>query len=209
VESIRRSSNSPLEFGYSRQIASGGAKHQFGPYSMCNKKMLKEYKDVVVWTYKDLRGIPPHLTQHQIEFDTNIHASHQAQYRMNSNYDVVVKQDLDTLLAIGFITPMEKATWLYPIVVVLKKNMKLQICMNFQKLNIVTKKDPYHLPIMEEVLDMVAGHEVYSFLDGFSSYHHITITPKDRYKIAFIIDWGTFVWIVMLSGLKNVPPTYQ
>jgi hypothetical protein len=92
---------------------------------------------------------------------------------------------------------MEKAIWFYPIVVVLKKNGKLQICMDFQKLNVVTKKDPYPLPFIEEVLDMVAKHEVYSFLDGFSSYYQIMIAPEDMYKIIFIIDWGTFVWIVM------------
>ncbi len=163
------------------------------------KKLLKEYKYVVAWTYKDLKGIPPHLMQHQIELDTNIPTSHQAWCRMNSNYDVIVKQDLDKLLAIGFIVPMEEATWLYPVVVVLKKNRKFQICMDFQKLNVAMKKDPYPLPFMEEVLHMVVGHEVYSFLDGFSSYHQITITSEDRYKIVFIIDWGTFVWIAMLD----------
>jgi hypothetical protein len=166
------------------------------------KKLLKEYKYVVAWTYKALRGIPPHLTQHQIELDTNIPASHQTRYRMNLNYIVIVKQDLDKLLAIGFIVPMEEATWLYPIVVVLKKNGKLQICMDFQKLNVVTKKDPYPLPFMEEVLDMVAGHEVYSFLDGFSSYHQIMIALEDKHKIVFITNWGAFVWIAMPFGLK-------
>jgi hypothetical protein len=162
-----------------------------------------------VWTYKDLKGIPPHLTQHQIELNTNIPTSHQAQYQMNLNYDVVVKQDLDKLLAIGFITPMEKATWLYPIVVVLKNNGKLQICMDFQKLNVVTKKDLYLLFFIEEVLDMVAKHEVYSFLDGFLSYYQIMIALKNMYKIIFIIDWGAFVWIIMPFWIENVPPTYQ
>jgi hypothetical protein len=33
------------------------------------------------------------------------------------------------------------------------------------------KKNPYHLPFIEEVLDMVVGHKVYSFLDGFLGYH--------------------------------------
>jgi hypothetical protein len=81
--------------------------------------------------------------------------------------------------------------------------------MDFQKLKVVTKKDPYPLPFMEEVLDMVARHEVNSFLDGFSSYHQITIAPKNRYKTAFITNWGAFVWIIRPFGLKNVPPTYQ
>jgi hypothetical protein len=53
-----------------------------------------------------------------------------------------------------------------------QKNSKLQIvCVDFRKLNVTTKKDPYPLPFIEEVLDMVAGHEMYYFLDGFSSYH--------------------------------------
>jgi hypothetical protein len=83
---------------------------------------------------------------------------------------------------------VEEATWLSPIVVVPKKNKKLRICVDFQKLNIATKKDPYPLPFMEEVLDMVVGHEVYSFLDGFLGYHQIMIAPKNRLKYAFITD---------------------
>jgi hypothetical protein len=35
------------------------------------------------------------------------------------------------------------------------------------------------------------------------------IAPKNLYKIAFITDWGTFVWVVMPFGIKNSPPTYQ
>jgi hypothetical protein len=50
--------------------------------SMANTttQLLKEYKDIFVWMYKDLRNIPLHLTQHQIELNTNIHVSHQTWY---------------------------------------------------------------------------------------------------------------------------------
>jgi len=44
-------------------------------------------------------------------------------------------------------------------VVVPKKNKKLQICMDFQKLNTAIKKDFYPLPFMKEVLDLVVGHK--------------------------------------------------
>jgi hypothetical protein len=80
---------------------------------------------------------------------------------------------------------------------------------DFQKLNVATKNDLYPLPFTKEVLNMVVGHEVYLFLDVFSSYHQITITPENKYKTSFIIDWGTFVWIIMPFKLKNVPPIYQ
>jgi hypothetical protein len=59
---------------------------------------------------------------------------------MNPNYAVVVKQDLDKLLVVGFIKLVEQVTWLLPIVVVLKNNNKLRICISFWKLNVATKK---------------------------------------------------------------------
>ncbi len=65
-------------------------------------------------------------------------------------------------------------------------------------MNPTTKNDPYPLPFMEEVLDMVVRHEVYLILDGFLGYHQIMIAPEDRSRTTFIIDRGTFVWIIML-----------
>jgi hypothetical protein len=55
---------------------------------------------------------------------------------------------------------VEKANWLLLINIVHKKNNKLLICMDFQWLNATTKKDPYPLLFIEEVLDEVMGHEV-------------------------------------------------
>ncbi len=84
--------------------------------------LLKEFKDVFAQTYKDLKDIPPKLAQHRIELDTSIPLVHQARYRLNPNYVVAIKQDIDKLLAIGFIQPTKEATWLSLIMVVFKKN---------------------------------------------------------------------------------------
>jgi hypothetical protein len=78
-------------------------------------------------------------------------------------------------------------------VVVLKKNGKLRTCVDFRKLNKATKKYPYPLPFSDEVLNIIVGYEAYPFLDGYSRYYQISITPKDRYKTTFGIDWSTFV----------------
>ncbi len=75
------------------------------------------------------------------------------------------------MLAASFIKPIEKAIWLSPIVVMPKKNGKLRIYVDFRKLNVATKKDPYLLPFTDEVINIVAGHEVYTFVDGFFRYH--------------------------------------
>jgi hypothetical protein len=57
---------------------------------------------------------------------------------------------------------------LSPIIVVPKKNGKLKICIDFRKLNVATKKNPYPLPFKNEVLNIITRYEAYSFLDGYS-----------------------------------------
>ncbi len=98
---------------------------------------------------------------------------------MSPNYATIVKQDINKLLATGFIKLVEEATWLFPIVIVPKKNGKLRICVDFKKFNVTTNKDPYLLPFMDEVINIVIGHEVYTFLDEFSKYHQISIALED------------------------------
>jgi hypothetical protein len=66
---------------------------------------------------------------------------------------------------------VEEVNYLSLIVVVPKNNNKLRICVDFRQFNVVAKKDPYPLPFTKEVLDKMANHEVYSFLDGFFGYH--------------------------------------
>ncbi len=82
-----------------------------------------------------------------------------------------MKQDIDKLFIIGFTQLMEKAAWLSPIMVILKKNGKLVIYGDFRKLNVTTKKDPFSLPFIDEVLNTMVRSETFSFLDGYSGYN--------------------------------------
>jgi hypothetical protein len=87
-------------------------------------ELLEEFKGIFAWTYKDLKGIPPKIAQ-QIDLDTLIPLVHQVRYRLNPSYVVIVKQDIDKLLAANFIKLVEEATWLSPIVAMFfKKKFK-------------------------------------------------------------------------------------
>jgi hypothetical protein len=119
------------------------------------EQLLKEFKDVFAWTYKDLKGIPLKLAHHKIELDTTILLAHQTKYRLNPNYAITVKQDIDKLLATRFIEFVEEATWLSPIIEIPKKNGKLKIYIYFKKLNATTKKDPYPLHFTNEMLNTI------------------------------------------------------
>jgi len=76
-------------------------------------------------------------------------------------------------------------------------------------INAITKKDPFPLPFIYEVLNIVVGCEAYSFLDGYYGYHKISIALENRYKTIFVTNWGAFIWRVMPFGVKNEPPTFH
>jgi len=81
-----------------------------------------------------------------LSWDTTIPLAHQARYWLTPNYATIVKQDIDKLFVASFIKHVEEAIWLSLIVVVLKKNGKFKICVDFKKFNVTIKKDPYLLP---------------------------------------------------------------
>jgi hypothetical protein len=88
-------------------------------------QFFKDTKDVFAWTYKDLKGVPPEICQHQIVLESNAKPVRQRQYRMNPKYSLMVKEEIDKLLECGFIYPVPYSEWVSPIVVVPKKNGKL------------------------------------------------------------------------------------
>ena len=59
------------------------------------------------------------------------------------------------------------------------------------------------------LVDAIAGHALFSFMDGFSGYNKILMAPKDMEKTTFITEWGVYCYRVMPFGLKNVGATYQ
>ena len=62
--------------------------------------------------------------------------------------------------------------------------------MDYRKLNAVTITDAFPLPFTDSVLDAVARHEMYNFLDGFSGHYQVHLHPDDQEKTAFITEWG-------------------
>jgi hypothetical protein len=170
---------------------------------------FKRHKSSFAWSYADLKGVPPEICEHKIELEPDAKAVRQRQYRMNPKYSLMVKEEIDKLLACGFIFEVPYSEWVSPIVIVPKKNGKLRICQDYRKLNSVTKKDHFPLPFTDTLLDGVAGYECYSFMDGFSGYNQIQIAQRYRLLTAFTTDWGIFAHTKMPFGLCNAPATFQ
>ena len=73
----------------------------------------------------------------------------------------------------------------------------------------VGPKDNFPLQHIDVLVDNTTRFASFSFMDGFSGYNRIKMTPDDMEKTTFITLWGTFCYKVMSFGLKNAGATYQ
>ncbi|GKB31931.1 reverse transcriptase domain-containing protein [Tanacetum coccineum] len=175
-------------------------------------EVLKNHKEVIAWSIADIKGIDSSFCTQKIIIEDEFKPSVQPQRRVNPNIKEVVKKEVIKLLDAGLIYPISDSPWVSPVQVVPKKggmtvvkNEKNElipqrtitrwcVCIDYYKLNNATQKDHFPLSFIDQMLERLAGHEYYCFLDGFSGYFQITIAPEDQEKTTFTCPYGTFAY---------------
>ena len=189
--------------------------------------VLEKHKKAFGYSLQDLKGISPALCTHRIPTDPDIPPSREPQRRLNNAMREVVKKEVLKLLHAGIIYPVPHSEWVSPVQVVPKKggmtvvqNEKNELipqrtitgwrmCIDYRKLNKATRKDHFPLPFIDEMLERLANHSYFCFLDGYSGYHQIPIHPNDQNKTTFTCPYGTFAYRRMSFGLCNAPASFQ
>jgi hypothetical protein len=90
------------------------------------QRFFIQHYSTFAWSYKDLKGVPPEVCEHHINLEENAKPVRQRQRRLNPKYSLLVKEEIEKLLEIGFIYPVPYSKWVSPIVIVPKKMAKLE-----------------------------------------------------------------------------------
>ena len=119
----------------------------------------------------------------------------------------IVKDLLKDMLEKRVISP-SKSPWTSPIVLVKKKDGTTRFCVDYRKVNDVTRKDDYPNPRVDDTLDMLSGSTCFTTLDLKSGYWQDEVAEEHREKTELCTQEGLFEFNVMLFGLCNAPATF-
>lgn len=119
-----------------------------------------------------------------------------------------VDKMVEEMLERGVIEP-SKSPWASPVVLVSKKDGSLRFCVDYRKLNAITKLDVFPLPRIDDSLDALAHTQYFTTLDLASGYWQVPMEPQSQEKTAFCTPSGLYEFRVMPFGLCNAPATFQ
>ena len=169
------------------------------------RSLILEFKEVFAVDDFDLG----HFTTIEHTIDTG--EARPIKQRMRRTPTCFVHEEeahLQQMLEAGIIEP-STSEWASAPVLIRKRDGKVRWCVDYRKLNSVTKKDVYPLPLIEECLDTLSGNVWFSKLDANSAYYQVNDSKNDREKTAFITKYGLFQFARMSFGLCNAPSTYM
>ena len=160
--------------------------------------VLKEHKKVIGWSIADLKGIDPSICMHDICCEKNTKPYRDMQRRLNLNMREVEKKEVVKQLDVGIIYPISDSKWVSPTQIVPKKSgitvvenekgellptyttTSWQVCVDYRKLNTITKKDHFPLPFIDQILEWLADQGFFYFLDGYLGYNQVPIFSEDQ-----------------------------
>jgi hypothetical protein len=118
-----------------------------------------------------------------------------------------IETQISELLRNGMIQP-SNSPFAYPIILARKKTGDWRLCVDYRRLNALTVKNKYPLPVIDELLDEVQGAKWFSSLDLSLGYQQIPMDPQYIPKTTFQTHTGHFEYRVMPYGLTGGPATF-
>ncbi|RWS28096.1 hypothetical protein B4U80_07539, partial [Leptotrombidium deliense] len=154
-----------------------------------------------------------HISEHQINLIPNVLPIKSPPYRCSPKEKESLSADIEKMIQMGICDESE-SEWASPVVIILKEDescpgrVKRRFTTDFRKLNNVTIKDPYPMPLASDIFPCFAGAKVYTRLDLNNGFWQIPLRERDTDYTSFITPLGLFKYKMMAMGLCNAPATF-
>ena len=156
--------------------------------------------------FKDSPG-RTNLLYHDVEVGDNKPIK-QYPYRINPTKAKIIADEVDYMLTNKLIKP-SFSPWSSPVVLVPKPNNQFRLCLDYRKVNAITKTDSYPLPRVDDCVDRIGNAHFISKFDLLKGYWQVPLTERVKEISAFITHNGLYQCSVMPFGMKNAASTFQ
>ncbi|XP_074819017.1 uncharacterized protein LOC141993377 [Natator depressus] len=129
-------------------------------------------------------------------------------YRVSAQAKTAIEREIQDMLQMGVIRPSESA-WASPVVLVPKPDGEIRFCVDYRKLNAVTRPDNYPMPRTDELLEKLGRAQFISTLDLTKGYWQVPLDESAKERSAFTTHLGLYEFNVLPFGLRNAPATFQ
>ncbi|KAK1606952.1 hypothetical protein QYE76_030625 [Lolium multiflorum] len=193
-----------------------GGVEQFAKWTKGNDvwAMAVVHQDKITTLDSDMDICSPEITALLTEFDQvfaepkELPPFNARPYRYSPAHKDDIEKQVAAMLAAGIIVP-SMSPFASPVLLVQKKDGSWRFCVDYRRLNELTIKNMFPMPVIDELLDELAGAKVFSKLDLRAGYHQIRVLPADEPKTAFKTHQGHYQFRVMPFGLCNALATFQ
>ncbi|VDI66449.1 Hypothetical predicted protein [Mytilus galloprovincialis] len=167
--------------------------------------MIRDNEDVFATSDKDL-GCTDTV---QMTIDTGNNPPIRLKpYRAPLNQREIIDRTIEELLEAKIIRKSRSA-WAAPIIIVSKKDKTSRMCVDYRRLNAISKIYSFPLPLIDDLLASVGKAKVMTSLDLKSGYYQVKVKESDKEKTAFVCHKGLFEFNVLPFGLASGPSLFS